>query len=144
LQRTLENISARRKRRKIAKRQYAKAPVSNCKIHEDKPANSILITSTDDHSHDQLLACKKFRMRNAKEIDEIELKGLQEKYKQRLVAAQMAEKDSESDADKEFSDFESNSTVDEERDTKAIQAYAALVNESVSSSRCIQLCHCLL
>ena len=128
-----------RKRRRAAKRQLAKLQtsdhaVSNVQLDplpkEDRPVN---MQTNSEHTHDQLLAYEKFKISYTKEIDEMIVKGLQNKYKQRL---QVAEKDNfESRADTEPLD---DSEESQERGTlvevtEVNKAYAELINESVST-----------
>ena len=137
MQRTVEQNSARRKQRRITKRLAAKPSQTASHVIPKLQLGSVPEDRHANNVQTQLLANKKFKTTDTKGIDGMILKGLQDKYKQRLKAA---EKDSfDFEAYKECSDFDSSSKVEEEErerhDYREVdKAYAALVNESANSS----------
>ena len=80
LQRTLEGNKARRKRRRVVKRQFAKLlktsdqSVSNVQLVSKEKSESM--QGNSDSANHQLLAYEKFQNKNSKEIDELIVKGL--------------------------------------------------------------------
>ena len=125
-----------RKRRRAAKRQLAKLQtsdhaVSNVQLDplpkEDRPVN---MQTNSEHTHDQLLAYEKFKISNTKEIDEMIVKGLQNKHKQRLHVAEKDDFESRADTD-DIEESQERGTLVEV--TEVNKVYAELINESVSS-----------
>ena len=89
LQRTVEQNSARRKQRRITKRLAAKPSQTADHVIPKLQLGSVPEDRHANNVQTQLLANKKFKTTDTKEIDGMILKGLQEdKYKQRLKAAE--------------------------------------------------------
>lgn len=98
-------------------------------VPEDKPANN---------NQAQLLAYQKFITRNTKEIDNMIVKGLQDKHKRRLAAVEKDSSDVEDNCEcLDFGNVEEEKNVEKVESNREVdKAYAALVNESVNSSEC--------